>query len=67
MGITYNTRKNLPCEQLHKLFMSVGWSYGTETSFMLRNFNMPFINSTVVISAWENDYLVGCVRCLVTK
>lgn len=67
MSITYNTRKDLPSEQLHKLFMSVGWSDGKETSFMLKNFNMPFINSTVVISAWENDCLVGCVRALSDK
>jgi ribosomal protein S18 acetylase RimI-like enzyme len=67
MSIAYNTRKDLPYEQLHKLFMSVGWSDGTETSFMLENFNMPFINSTVVISAWENDSLVGCVRVLSDK
>jgi hypothetical protein len=62
MGITYNTRKDLPSEQLHKLFMSVGWSDGTETTFMLKNFNMPFINSTIVISTWENDCLVGTIQ-----
>lgn len=62
MSITYNTIKDLPSEQLHKLFMSVGWSDGTETLSMLKNLNMPFINSAVVISAWENDCLVGCVR-----
>jgi ribosomal protein S18 acetylase RimI-like enzyme len=67
MSITYNTIKDLPSEQLHKLFMSVGWSDGTETLSMLKNFNMPFINSAVVISAWENDYLVGCVRVLSDK
>ncbi|WP_160684038.1 GNAT family N-acetyltransferase [Clostridium sp. C2-6-12] len=67
MGITYNTRKDLPIEHLHKLFIAVGWSDGTETPFMLENFNMPFINSTVVISAWENGCLVGCVRVLSDK
>ncbi len=67
MSITYITRKDLPSEQLHKLFMSVGWSDGTELSFILKNFNMPFINSTVVISAWENDCLIGCVRVLSDK
>ena len=67
MRITYDTRKDLPVEQLHKLFMAVGWSDGTETSIMLENFNIPFINSTVVISAWENECLVGCVRVLSDK
>ena len=64
MNITYSTRKDLPSEQLHRLFMSVGWSDGMESPFMLKNFNVPFLNSTVVISAWENDCLVGCVRVL---
>ena len=31
---------------------------------MIDNFNIPFINSTVVISAWDCDKLVGCVRVL---
>jgi len=34
---------------------------------MLNHFNMPFINSTLVISAWENDRLVGAVRVLSDK
>lgn len=67
MSITYDTRKDIPCKQLHKLFMAVGWSDGTETPLMLNNFNKPFINSTLVISAWENDSLVGCVRVLSDK
>ena len=29
---------------------------------MLKYFNMPFINSTLVISAWENDRLVGASK-----
>jgi GNAT superfamily N-acetyltransferase len=28
---------------------------------------MPFINSTLVISAWKNDRLVGAVRVLSDK
>ena len=67
MSITYDTIKNLPCEQLHNLFMAVEWSDGTETTFMIDNFNKPFVNSTIVISAWENDCLVGCVRVLSDK
>lgn len=31
---------------------------------MIGNFNKPFINSTIVISAWDNELLVGCVRVL---
>ncbi len=67
MNVTYDMKKDIPCEQLHKLFVAVGWSDGQETPFMLSNFNVPFINSTLVISAWENDNLVGCVRVLSDK
>ncbi|MBN1878158.1 MAG: GNAT family N-acetyltransferase [Anaerolineae bacterium] len=64
MTITYNNRKDIPSEQLHELFVSVGWSDGMENTMMLENFNRPFQNSTLVISAWNNDKLVGCVRVL---
>jgi GNAT superfamily N-acetyltransferase len=68
MGIIYNdTKKDLPSEQLHKLFMSVGWSDGSETSDMIKNYNIPFTNSTLVISAWENERLIGAVRVLSDK
>lgn len=34
---------------------------------MLEKYNVPFINSTLVMSAWENDKLVGFVRVLSDK
>lgn len=64
MHIVYDTRKDLPCEELHDLFIAVGWSDGIVTPSMVENFNVPFINSTIVISAWVDDKLVGCVRVL---
>jgi ribosomal protein S18 acetylase RimI-like enzyme len=64
MQITYDTRKDLPCEGLHDLFKAVGWSDGTITEAMLNKFNVPFLNSTVVVSAWAGDKLVGCARVL---
>jgi len=65
MSIIYNdTKKDLPPEQLHKLFVSAGWSGGSETPDMLKNYNKPFINSTLVISAWENGDLIGAARVL---
>jgi len=68
MNITYyDTKKDLPSEQLHKLFISAGWSDGSETLNMIKNYNKPFINSTIVISAWENEYLIGAVRVLSDK
>ena len=64
MSIRYDTKKDLPCRQLLALFAAVGWSDGTETEFMIDNFNKPFINSTIVISAWEEDRMIGCVRVI---
>ncbi|MCE5235163.1 MAG: GNAT family N-acetyltransferase [Eubacteriales bacterium] len=64
MQIVYDTRKDLPCKALHDLFVAVGWSDGIENPAMLKNFNVPFINSTIVFSAWAEDKLVGCVRVL---
>ena len=31
MQRVYDTKKDLPCEALHDLFMAVGWSDGTVT------------------------------------
>ena len=66
MNIVYNeTKKDLPCEQLHALFVSAGWS--DDPTEYLNVFNAPFINSTLVISAWDNERLVGVVRVLSDK
>ncbi len=47
--------------------MLAGWCNGPETSDMQENFNLPFIHSTLVVSAWENDRLIGAVRVLSDK
>ena len=68
MNIIYNEeKKDLPAMQLQKLFVSAGWSDELQSTEMLARFNMPFINSTLVISAWKNDRLVGVVRVLSDK
>ena len=65
MKITYDTRKDLPCAALRDLFAAVGWSDGRDTpEEMLTNFNKPFLHSTMVVSAWNEGQLVGCVRVL---
>lgn len=65
MNVEYRTQKDLPCEQLYRLFLAVGWtSEETITPEMLRNFNIGFIHSTFVFSAWVDGQLVGCVRAL---
>lgn len=66
--IVYNEEiKDLPIDQLHSLFMSAGWIRESETEEMISNFNLPFINSTFVISAWHENKLVGVVRVLSDK
>ena len=65
MNITYKTIKDLPNKQLYKLFSAVGWAdEESTTQVMIDNFNKPYINSTIVISAWDEDVLVGGVRVL---
>lgn len=65
MNIEYRTQKDLPCNQLYQLFLAIGWAAeGTTTQTMIDNFNIGFINSTFVFSAWADEQLVGCVRVL---
>ena len=66
MNIVFNdTRKDLPPELLHKLFVAVGWSDGSETPDMIKKgYSIPWINSTLVISAWNGNHLIGAVRVL---
>jgi ribosomal protein S18 acetylase RimI-like enzyme len=66
MNIVYNDeKKDLPIEQLHKIFIAVGWSDGDELSDGMRaGFMQPWLNSTLVVSAWDGDKLVGAVRVL---
>ena len=67
MSIAYSDeKKDLPPEQLFRLFEQAGWVRGeTETTTeQLSYFNAPFVNSTLVISAWEGAKLVGTVRVL---
>ena len=64
MNITYNDEKKaLPTEQLYRLFLQAGW-VKPSTQDMTAHFNAPFINSTLVVSAWEDSRLVGAVRVL---
>lgn len=63
-NIVYDTKKDIPCDQLHNLFMEVGWSNGKEPALIIEKYNIGFLNSTISISAWDNDRLVGCVRVL---
>jgi len=66
VDITYNdTIKDLPPEQLRDLFVAVGWSDGGETPDMVqKGYRIPWINSTLVVSAWMDERLIGAVRVL---
>lgn len=65
MNIEYRTQKDLPCNQLYQLFLAVGWANEADTTqAMIDHFNIGFINSTFVFSAWADEQLVGCVRVL---
>lgn len=66
MEIVYNDeKKNLPIAQLHELFIAVGWSDSGELpDDMKAGFMQPWLHSTLVISAWDGDKLVGAVRVL---
>lgn len=63
--IAYNeTLKALPCDQLLHLFKEVGWTEGELNPEHVENFNIGYKNSTLVVSAWDGDRLVGAVRVL---
>jgi GNAT superfamily N-acetyltransferase len=66
MTITYNdTLKDLPLDQLHHLFTAVGWSNDEPLPENLKKgFMQSWLNSTLVVSAWDGDRLVGAVRVL---
>ncbi len=65
MNVEYKTQKELPCQQLYELFLAVGWAdKDTTTQEMLEHFNIGFLNSTFVFSAWIDGRLSGCVRVL---
>ena len=65
MEVEYRTNKELPCDQLYQLFLAVGWATEeTTTREQLERFNVGFLDSTFVFSAWINAKLVGCVRVL---
>lgn len=65
MNVEYRMQKDLPCDELYQLFLAVGWATeDTTTQDMIDNFNIGFINSTFVFSAWIDGKLVGCVRVL---
>ena len=60
MPITYRTTNEFTPESLQRLFQSVRWESGNYPDKLAR----AMANSTAVVSAWDDDRLVGLVRAL---
>jgi len=68
MNIIYNDqKKDLPVDQLIRLFKLAGWtneSDSEETEERKTGFMKPWLYSTLVVSAWDENRLIGAVRVL---
>lgn len=64
MPVSLDTEKALPNEKLLALFSAVGWTTEEGAAEHAQHFNIPFCGSSYVVSAWDGDTLVGCVRAL---
>ena len=60
MPIEYKDTKEFSASQLQRLFLSVNWELGNYPEKLEKAMR----NSTHVISAWDQDRLVGLVRAL---
>ena len=60
MNIQYTEKKIFTAEQVEELFLSVKWISGKYPDRLYR----ALLNSSTVITAWDNKRLVGLVRVL---
>ena len=60
MDIQYKETKTFEAKDLERLFLSVGWESGRYPEKL----EAAMRNSTHVVSAWDQDRLVGLVRAL---
>lgn len=60
MEITYKETKDFTPEELKRLFLSVNWESANYPEKLARAMK----NSSLVISAWDNDRLIGLIRAL---
>ncbi len=58
--ITYTTEKNFTVEQVQELFLSVGWVSGQYPTRL----HKALMHSDYVITAWDENQLVGLVRAI---
>lgn len=60
MAITFTEEKKFTEEQVRELFLSVGWVSGQYPSRVYK----ALMNSSTVITAWDEDKLVALIRVL---
>lgn len=60
MDILYTEEKCFNQEQVQELFLSVGWVSGQYPTRLYK----ALINSSTVLTAWDNQKLVGLVRLI---
>ena len=58
--ITFTEEKKFTKEQVQQLFLSVNWMSGNYPERLYK----ALMNSSTVLTAWENDSLVGLIRVL---
>ncbi|MDO4849800.1 MAG: GNAT family N-acetyltransferase [Coriobacteriia bacterium] len=58
--IRYTSEKSFSAEQVEKLFLSVGWVSGQYPQRLHR----ALMGSSLVLTAWDDEQLVGLVRAL---
>ena len=60
MAIEYKETRSFQADELQGLFLSVGWISGNHPEKLV----IAMKNSATVLSAWDNDKLVGLVNAL---
>lgn len=58
--MTFTEEKKFTKEQVQQLFLSVNWMSGNYPERLYK----ALMNSSTVLTAWENDSLVGLIRVL---
>ena len=64
MVIQFANQADIPVDALISLYESVGWSAYTNDPHKLTR---AIAHSSLVISAWQEDELIGLIRCLTDK
>ena len=58
--IKYTEEKKVTQEEVQKLFLSVGWTSGNYPKRLYK----ALMNSSTVLTAWDDEELVGLIRVL---